>query len=152
LLITKCDLIYGKDQTQRKKTYRNCNDDAIETKKKELVRLLDMEGAFDNRGQLWVNLTDDNGHQDAQVDRDTLVFLKKLVQPIPKQEINHDYPGWKTSLHLKVIYIKQKCGGLLNQDMRVHFHQVFIFLMIVVIVVAVLFHLVAKDPANSAKS
>jgi hypothetical protein len=150
LLITKCDRINGKDQTQRKKTYQNendCNECDIQIVKKELEQLLNMEGTFDNRGQLWVNLTDDNGYEYDQVDKDTLIFLQKLVQPITTQEINDDNsPGLQTRLRLKFLYFKQKCRSLLTQDMRVNFHHVFIFLTIVVIVIAVLYHLVAKTP------
>ncbi|XP_060598449.1 uncharacterized protein LOC132752172 isoform X2 [Ruditapes philippinarum] len=147
LLITKYDQIIDKDQTKRKKTYLHENDCNIETVEKELLETLNMEGAFDSKGQRWVNLTDANKHEDAQVDRDTLIFLKKLVQPIPKQEINHDSRGWQTRLHLKLLYFKQNCPDMLS-----NFHQVLIFLTIVAIVVAVLSHLADKDPANSAKS
>jgi hypothetical protein len=133
------------------KIYRNENDGNgcdIETKKNELEKILIMKGSFGNRGQLWVNLTDDNGYDDDQVDRDTLILLKKLVQPITKQEKYDDNSlGLPTRLHLKLLYFKQKCRRLLILDMRVNFHHVFIFLMIVVLVLAVLFHLVAKNPA-----
>jgi hypothetical protein len=139
------------------KTYRDendRNDNDIETVEKNLVQTLSMEGNFDNRGQRWVNLTDYNGHKDDQVDRNTLIFLQKLVPPITKEkEINEDNSsGWQTRLHLKLLYFKRKCHSLCTQGISVSFHQVVIFLAIVVIVVAVLFHLVAKDLANNAKS
>ena len=126
LLITKCDLVNGKNEE---------ND--LNKAEKELAAELNIKGVLNKRKQRFVNLSDYT-RDDKEIVKTTFTFLTKLVESVhqTEEQVFHTL-GFKDRIFLKLLKLQRSFDNVLGLE----FHQILIFLLIVVVVLAFLYQL-----------